>query len=307
MDMFELIFSEGDSIDAVSIVEMPAIQEEALFLNTQREKINLSTDEDKREIVGAALVPNLPIYRKSGDKEYYIYFSADTVRKAMDSFTDPRKTRAFTLEHEKETAEVVQLESWIVEDAKTDKANTTYNLNAPEGSWILRSYVPSKEFWNNVIKAGNFSGYSIEGKFDKGRKVETDLSDDLLDSIVEKIENIVLDYNDNLELEEVKLESYGGYPDSAKSAARSAIEANKRNNNKCATNVGKIRARQIARGEKFTISTVKRIYSYLSRAGEYYDGSDQNACGTISYKLWGGKSMLSWSRKILRQTDNLKD
>jgi hypothetical protein len=43
------------------------------------------------------------------------------------------------------------------------------------------------------------------------------------------------------------------------------------------------------------------MYSYLSRAEAYYDESDMNACGTISYLLWGGKSALSWSRNKLRE------
>jgi hypothetical protein len=43
------------------------------------------------------------------------------------------------------------------------------------------------------------------------------------------------------------------------------------------------------------------MYSYLSRAEAYYDESDMNACGTISYLLWGGKAGLAWSRNKLRE------
>jgi hypothetical protein len=305
MQVFELTFSKGDSIDAVSLVEMPAIEEDAIFLKTQKTQIKLSLDADKQEIIGAALVPDKPIFRKGDAEDYYIYFSKDTVKAAMTDFMQPTKKNNFTLEHEVPTSEVVAMESWIV-TGEDDKANTLYNLDAPEGSWILRTHVPNTEYWNNVIKAGNFSGYSIEAKF--GNKIaRQELSDDVLEFLMDSIAETVLEYQENKDSSLELSKSFGGYPQAAKSAAKSAIEANARNNNKCATNVGKIRARQIVRGEKFTLSTVKRIYSYLSRAGEYYDGSDQNACGTISYKLWGGKSMLSWSRKILRQEGQLKD
>ena len=64
--------------------------------------------------------------------------------------------------------------------------------------------------------------------------------------------------------------------------------------------MGKVRGQQLARGEKFTKSTLKRIYSYLSRAAEYYDPSKPEACGTISYLLWGGKSMLNWTESKLK-------
>ena len=58
--------------------------------------------------------------------------------------------------------------------------------------------------------------------------------------------------------------------------------------------------RDRARGEKFTLPTLKRIYSYLSRAAEYYNPSKPNACGTISYLLWGGKSMLNWTESKIK-------
>jgi hypothetical protein len=43
------------------------------------------------------------------------------------------------------------------------------------------------------------------------------------------------------------------------------------------------------------------MYSYLSRAETYYDEKDMNACGTISFLLWGGKAALSYSRNKLRE------
>ena len=49
------------------------------------------------------------------------------------------------------------------------------------------------------------------------------------------------------------------------------------------------------------------MYSYLSRAEVYYDESDMNACGTISYLLWGGKAALSYSRNKLRELGLLEE
>ena len=85
----------------------------------------------------------------------------------------------------------------------------------------------------------------------------------------------------------VTLESYNDYPQSVKNNAKRGIDLNKSVNNKCATDVGKIRAQQLAQGEKISVSTIKRMYSYLSRAEEYYDPNDSKSCGTISYLLWG--------------------
>ena len=107
--------------------------------------------------------------------------------------------------------------------------------------------------------------------------------------------------------EQVDLESYGGYPDSAVSNAKLGIKRNKEGGNKCATQVGKVRGQQIARKEKFTLPTLKRIYSYLSRAEAYYDASKPESCGTISYLLWGGKTMKNWVESKLKGLDELEE
>ena len=100
-------------------------------------------------------------------------------------------------------------------------------------------------------------------------------------------------------------ETYADYPKQAVDNAKKGIELNKEVNNKCATNVGKQRAQDIANKRGFSLDVIKRTYSYLSRAEEYYDSNDTKACGTISYLLWGGKSMKAWAEsKIIELEKN---
>ena len=73
--------------------------------------------------------------------------------------------------------------------------------------------------------------------------------------------------------------------------------------NRCATQVGKVRATQIMKGEPLSKETIRRTYSYLSRAAEYYKPEDSAACGTISYLLWGGEPMLRWAESKMNQDD----
>ena len=98
-------------------------------------------------------------------------------------------------------------------------------------------------------------------------------------------------------------ESYSDYPQAVKNNAKRGIELNEKNNNKCATQVGKIRAKQLSQGKPVSKETIKRMYSYLSRADEYYKESDKEACGTISYLLWGGKAALRWSESKMKELD----
>jgi len=104
---------------------------------------------------------------------------------------------------------------------------------------------------------------------------------------------------------DVHLKSYSDYPQSVSNNAKRCIELNKKVNNRCATAVGKVRAQQLAQRKPLIVPTIKRMYSYLSRAEEYYKEGDNEACGTISYLLWGGKSAKSWSESKLKQLGEL--
>ena len=93
------------------------------------------------------------------------------------------------------------------------------------------------------------------------------------------------------------------YPKAASQNAERGIKLNEKVNNDCATLVGKNRARQLVARENLSWETIKRTYSYLSRAREYYDPKDTEACGTISYLLWGGDEMLRWTERKLEQQE----
>ena len=100
-------------------------------------------------------------------------------------------------------------------------------------------------------------------------------------------------------------ETYNDYPESMVEAAKRGIELNKENNQKCATQVGKVRAQQLANRENLSLDTVKRMRSFLLRQKDNYDlatkRKDYNACGYISYLLWGGEAGIGWAEKKLRQ------
>jgi hypothetical protein len=98
-------------------------------------------------------------------------------------------------------------------------------------------------------------------------------------------------------------QSYNDYPQSAKDNAERGIRLNEEIGNRCATQVGKVRAQQIMNGENLSMDTIKRTYSYLSRAAEYYNPDDTEACGTISYLLWGGEQMLRWAEAKMKQEE----
>ena len=106
-----------------------------------------------------------------------------------------------------------------------------------------------------------------------------------------------------IEAEDQSFASITDYPEGVKDAAARGIKLNEEQGNKCATQVGKVRAQQLAQGKPISEETVRRMYSYLSRAKEYYNPDDTEACGTISYLLWGGEPALKWSERYLQQLE----
>ena len=152
-----------DGVFAVSLVESPAIEKDFLALSSDKLELKV-IDEERRIVVGFALIPEKRIYRRVKDKEFNIFFTAETVSKTSELFMKKMNLNKFTTEHEKEFEGISVIESWVVEDAKNDKSNI-YNLGAKGGEWVLMSKIYNDEIWKQV-KEGTFKGYSIEGMFD---------------------------------------------------------------------------------------------------------------------------------------------
>jgi hypothetical protein len=166
MNIIELILDENDEmngIEAISVVESPAIEEN--FLALQSEEVKLAeVDKERRILMGAALIPNKPIYRRNGKDEFYIFFSKETVLKASQLYLKKGKQGEATLEHQKKIVGLTVVESWLVEDEIHDKSRK-YGLNMPIGTWMVSMKVDNDEIWNDYVKTGKVKGFSIEGYF----------------------------------------------------------------------------------------------------------------------------------------------
>lgn len=101
---------------------------------------------------------------------------------------------------------------------------------------------------------------------------------------------------------------FSDYPDSAVNAAKRAISHKEKNGTQCGTQVGWVRARQIANKQGFDEDMIKRIFSFLSRAkvydqGKYTDENGGDICGSIMYDAWGGDSMRTWAEGKLNKLE----
>ena len=180
MKIVELILDEMEElmgIQAISIVENPAIEENFVALKSQEVQF-AKQDEEKRILLGAALIPNKPIYRQNGEEEFYVYFTKDTIRKASELFFQNSNQNSSTLEHEVELNGMSVVESWIVEDEEKDKSRI-YGLDMPVGTWMVSMKVNNDDIWENYVKTKKVLGFSIEGFFvDKVDFSAQDLSEE---------------------------------------------------------------------------------------------------------------------------------
>ena len=198
MDIYEMLLNEDSlemGVNAISIVEDPAIGLDFIALNDQTKVALAKVSEEKRILMGAALVPDKPIYRNMGGKEFYIYFSQDTIRKTAEMFFKNSNHQNATLEHDVQLKGMTVYESWIVEDPVHDKS-AKYGLNYPEGTWVVTMKVDDEKVWNDYVKNEKVFGFSIEGKFANALRSETsaDLSNHELEAAIEKMKLILTQY-----------------------------------------------------------------------------------------------------------------
>ena len=196
MRIIELILDEEleeAGIEAISIVESPAIESD--FVALKAEEIKLAeVDKEKRILLGPLLIPNKPIYRKGeNNDEYYIFFSKDTIVKASQLYLKNGYQNNSTLEHAQALKGLTLVESWIVEDKVQDKSRK-YGLDVPVGTWMGSVKVNNEEVWQEYVKTNKVKGFSIEGYFaDKMESPKEMVQEDLSkeDKILNKIKEIL--------------------------------------------------------------------------------------------------------------------
>ncbi len=289
MKMIEMIIDEDEvssGIDAISVVETPAIQSNFVTLKEQDNKVELAEiSKEKRLLLGAALIPDKPILRVNDDDEkYYIYFSKETVRKASELFAKRKFQDKATIEHERDVKGMTVVESWIVEDKEKDKSSI-YGLDVPVGTWCISMKADNEDIYLKA-KEGKIKGFSIEGMFDNKEKDEKQKLEDEIQSVLE-------------ELSYVEMRSYNDYPESAKNNAKRALEwAEKNGWGSCGTDVGKQRANQLAKGENISKDTISRMASF-ARHAQHKDVPYSEGCGGLMWDAWGGTSGIEWAESKL--------
>lgn len=305
MEVYELFIdenSENEGIQAISIVEQPAIESD--FIALKAHKIEMAeVNAEKRILMGPALIPNKKIYRRSEtDDEYYIFFSEDTVRKASQLFLSKGNQNNSTLEHEYQLKGMSVVESWIVEDEKKDKS-ALYELGVPKGTWMVSVKVNNEEVWEEFVKTGKVKGFSIEGYFsDNAERPKEEIEEELSEAEYNEF-SALADLQEVLEAlsEEELAKTYSDYPQAARNNAKRALKWAEENGwGSCGTSVGKQRANQLANGEPLSASTIARMASF-KRHQQNKDVPYSEGCGGLMWDAWGGSAGINWAISKMKE------
>lgn len=155
---------DNDSfVDAIALVDQPAIESNFIAFSKEQKGLTFNMDDQRMELLGAAMIPNMLIYRRDNNgNEYNVFFSSDTIRQIAQVFSKNSFQKNMNLEHTSVEAHSFVYQSYLVDSTKG--MTSPLNLNLPDGSWVVGVKVTDKNVWND-IKSGKLSGFSVEGLF----------------------------------------------------------------------------------------------------------------------------------------------
>lgn len=131
-------------------------------LSTELKEIKMSSEE-KRILTSPVLLPEQNIYRSFDGNECNVFFSAETIERLQQNFFKKHYQENSTFEHKDLLEGVFFFESWIVTDSKNDKAHAL-GFDVPVGTWMMSMKVENQTIWDEYVKTGKITGFSIDSR-----------------------------------------------------------------------------------------------------------------------------------------------
>lgn len=173
LPIYKLTINDDDTQfnwEYTAFVDKPATAELFMAFSEQKDYFEFKTiDEEKRIVMGALMVANLPIYRRdeSTGEEFLVVFDAENIDLALQKHFKQKLQDKTNADHNRALAfsDVFMYQAWIVNSSIGIGVPTGFN-ELPDGSAFGVFKVDNDEVWNDV-KAGKYKGFSIEGKFNR--------------------------------------------------------------------------------------------------------------------------------------------
>ena len=180
MELIDLYIDENlednSGVNGIATVDSPAIEQGYFAFNKNKKTIRLTLgtnkdnfapiSPDKQILAGALMIPDMEIYRNDNGREYNCRFTKDTIQKIVKKFSILGFNNSINEMHDlsKPINNSVLYQHFIIDRAMG--INPPLNQNhLPDGTWFGFVYVGDKKVWEDFIKTGIYTGFSVEGNF----------------------------------------------------------------------------------------------------------------------------------------------
>ena len=182
---------EVEGLQAIALVDRPAIGlNYQAFAPQKFEVIN----EDKRIVMGAAMIPNLPIYRRDESGEYYAIFKKETIKALVQKLFKENKHTEFNEQHNAfKILDGVYIYQSFITDEELGILPPQGFENVADGTWFIAAKVENDEAWSKVKEEGILKGFSVEGVFDLEPYKFKTMNKINLDSVISTLKSVFAD------------------------------------------------------------------------------------------------------------------
>lgn len=188
-DIYYIDINDEDEtgLDAISLVQHPAIEVDFLCFNEDTKKIDFSADEDKHILTAVALRADHPIYRRNGDYEYWVVFTKDVIRKLVTKYAKNNLFNSVNIEHNDYSfvKSAYMIESYIVDKARGIVPSEFKDIE--DGSWIVSYYIDDEILWDTVKNTDVLNGLSVQGLFKLVEKQDFASQIDPIESLIDEL------------------------------------------------------------------------------------------------------------------------
>lgn len=144
-------------MSAISLVDNPAVERN--FLKFKKD-YKFRQDYSQHIIFGPAIIPEKPIYRKDGEKEYYVCFSRNIIEAMVIKYSKQNLWNSVNLQHNDIPENNIIMISFFIKNSDLGIIPKYYE-DLPDGTLFVAFKVMDEEVWERV-KDGELQGFSIE-------------------------------------------------------------------------------------------------------------------------------------------------
>jgi hypothetical protein len=185
MELINLFIEDGDEsgVSGVALVDSPAIEEGFFAFNKKRNlkkyQIQLGSQKtasfkpitgDLQVLAGALMIPDIEIYRnetlKDGTtKEYNVQFTKETINQIVQKFSASNFNNSVNHMHDSNKPVNAVLFQHFIINRELGVMPPLNQDHLPDGTWFGFIKIKDLNVWNEFIKTGIYTGYSVEGLF----------------------------------------------------------------------------------------------------------------------------------------------